>query len=465
MKIKIALFLIFIQLVFSINEVKFVFNFFRNGISSPNKLNEDNSDIFKEKWKKPSLLTTLGMKQQYTLGMKLRQHYIYKLKFLNEKFSNEEFKIFTVDKSSNILTTYIQLLGMYPAALNNDLDENSLKYTNPAYDLYNIEEVSSQLQYSPLPQQAPVFPIKSFPRDNNYFGLSSEENCKGVLDFLNQNKQKDDVKQFINNFSNKYSEIFTEALNLPKEFLFDYSNLNRFCTDFLAGYSDKRDFNSIKKQILDKQINLDTLRNDCRSFKSLDVFSVRLGDINKNVIKISTTNIISQLVSQFDEVILKDNNGQRYTKFMIFNGELEDMASFMAYLNLSLSIQQYYPTFSSTILIELSKVINDSRKSGFTEEDYAINLYFNEKVLISIKYSEFKQKVLTHIVDTKTVDNFCGFIDNSGLFFKIAAILLSIVAAGLGSLIFYLLKKMKKMDIIEDEENDNKKNLLDNEEK
>jgi hypothetical protein len=425
-------------------QVKFAFELYRNGVTSPNILDKKNKDIFKEKWVRPEQLTVIGMKQQFTLGQKLRKHYVSRLYFLNPTFEADQFKIFSVDRSSFLLTAYSQMLGMFPGGGKKMLPPE-LKSALSKYDLYNAEAVYKDLKMSALPKATEVFPIVSFPPENNFFGLTDEKNCPGVKPIIKKNKEKEEVKKHLLKFSQKYFEALRQPLNLTQGYFEKYDNMQLFCNHYLAGYSDKRELNLLKPLNSTGKINFEELAEDCKQFGILDIYSVRLGDKYKDILKIASTNLIGQLISYMDEAIRADANNEPATKFVMYTGDLYDVGSFMAYLQLALGTPIFFPRFSSSLLIQLTKN-NTANANSTKENDFHVNLFFNEKTLSTVKYAHFKQALLSHTTDNNTINDFCGFTDNSSLYFKLAALLLLCASIGLGVWISMLYKKMKKHD-------------------
>jgi hypothetical protein len=425
-------------------QVKFVFELIRNGASSPNILDSNNFDMFGEKWLRPQQLTVTGMKNQFVLGQKLRRHYIDRVDFLPATFDADLFKLFTLDEASWLSSAYVHMLGLYPGG-GATLKPSELQNSMGNYDLHNMEEVYKELKLSALPHQAEVFPIVSFPPENNYFGLTNPETCKGVVSLEKQNLKKNEVKNILKNFTDKYFNPLEKPLNLTQNFFLNFTNTKNFCNQFLAGYTDKREMKKIKQLNATALIDFDEIAEDCRYFGLIEVYTVRLGDKSKDVVKIASTNLIKQLIHYMDEVIKNEILDRPLEKFVLYTGDKFDVGSFLDFLRMSLGTEVYFPKFSSSLMIELSKsrvALNNSTK----EEDFKINIFFNDKTLTSIVYATFKRKLLQNTVDSDTIEDFCGFKEDNTLVFKLAAAFLFCASLGIGLWIYLLFKKMKKYD-------------------
>jgi hypothetical protein len=66
---------------------------------------------------------------------------------------------------------------------------------------------------------------------------------------------------------------------------------------------------------------------------------------------------------------------------------------------------------------------------------------------VSVKYSDFRTKILSHVLSKQEIDNFCGFTDYTTLYFIVAAGLLAAFCAGLGVFIFIYWTRLGKVDL------------------
>jgi len=114
------LLLLLLNLVLIKTELKFVYEVFRHGARSPwapgNKgINETRQDIYGEYWfnSLPGLeseLTSMGMRQHYLLGYKMRSKYV-DTGFLDKSFNMKLIcnAIFTADKLYNFQSVLISI--------------------------------------------------------------------------------------------------------------------------------------------------------------------------------------------------------------------------------------------------------------------------------------------------------------------------------------------------------------------
>jgi hypothetical protein len=422
-------------------QVKFVIEFFRNAISSPSVLNDEKYDILGEKWIQPRVITLKGIKEQYEIGARLRKHYINRLGFLNENFTESEVKVLTVNVNKNILTTNAQLMGMWPAPNGPTLNQDSMKYAVSNFDLYNSEEVYQKLGFSPLPGGAPVFPIKTFAPENNYFELADEENCIGISNIYKKNKNKPLVVDFIKYFRETYTPHFKRFLNITDNHFDNLQNLREFCSAYIAGYSDNREFKKLNLTESGK-VNKTGLLKDCREYKKIVLFDIKLGDERGDIVRLITSNFVIKLFEHLDKIIVAERSQSPHLKMLMLSADYNDISSLLLYTKLAFShINVPYPKYSSLSIFELVKNKNAPQFNA-TEEQYTINIFFNDQVLTSINYSIFKRNLLMLTMDMDSISDFCGFTDYTSLYFKLAAILLFLAFVGIG---FYILNLWRKL--------------------
>ena len=358
-------------------------------------------------------------------------------------------------------------MGMWPAPNGPLLDQDSIKYATSNYDLHNSEEVYRKLKFSPLPGGAPVFPIRTFAPENTYFELTNEENCKGIGKTYEVNRKKPKVIKFLNDFKSRYSNHFQKHLNQTENFLNDTKNIWNVCTAYLAGFSDGRQFKKLK--LPDKGIaNKTGLLKDCKFYKELELFEIRLADLEGEIVRLTTSNLVIKLFDTFDKILLAERSNLPHTKMMMLSAGYRDITSLLLYAKLAFEkIIVPYPKYSSLCIFELVKN-RGAPKLNATEEDYTVNIFFNDQVIISINYSLFKKEMLWLTMDIDEVSDFCGFTDYTSLYFKIAAILLFIVFLAIGLYIMNLWRAMHSQDaaIYKKDEGDTNlnKNLINNEE-
>ena len=99
---KLLIFTLIQLLSFSIsqnNRLVFLYTHFRHGARAPMDLDDNYTDLVKEKWDNPGELTGIGQRMHYLLGLRNRIKYIKNETFLNETFDPHEILIY----SSNLI--------------------------------------------------------------------------------------------------------------------------------------------------------------------------------------------------------------------------------------------------------------------------------------------------------------------------------------------------------------------------
>ena len=103
----------------------FIFVNSRHGARTPLFLLDRHEDMLGGKWVGKGLLTKLGMRQHYELGLKNRKRYP---NFLNNEYDPREILIYSTNFSRAILSAESLLLGLY----------NNISYQNFNFtDIYN----------------------------------------------------------------------------------------------------------------------------------------------------------------------------------------------------------------------------------------------------------------------------------------------------------------------------------------
>jgi hypothetical protein len=453
------LFLLFIDAYCLEDKLRYVFAFSRNGARSPLKLDIEGEDMFGEEWLDEEDVTAVGLQMEYVNGAKLKRHYIDRLQYLSKKFDSRQLKIRTADFSSSLLTSYTQLMSMYPATTGPRLIPEQIKNSLPPYDLYYSEKVLETLGFSALPHNGQVFPVKTFPAENNYFGLTDPKVCVGVKDIIKQNQNKTIIYEAMTNFTKNHFKNLKIILNLTDNFFYNYDNIYNFCDTLMSGIVNKRNFTLFKKNNINDTYIYKTLYKDCNHFLMLDLYEVKLSDKDNKIVRYSMSNLIRKLCHKLDQIMIHDNWNMTLDteKFLMYTGHETEIAAFLVYLNITINTKLYFPKYGSTLILEFIRTKNAPQYA--TTADYLINIYLNENALIKMRYRDFKMNVLPLTVDNKPINIWCGFDDNSGLYFFIAACVLFFFACVIGIWIYYLIQKQKKEQENVEEENNNEENL------
>jgi hypothetical protein len=469
------------------DELRYVISFSRNGARSPDILNSHDYDIFGEKWQDDGQMTANGIKHEYIKGAKLKKHYMDRLRYLTRAFNNEDVSIYTSNSNGALMTVYSQLLGMYPSGSGPKLKQEQLKATLPNVDYIYSDQLYETLGRSAIPEEAQLFPIYTFPPENNYFGLTEDKNCKGIIPIKNKNKERKVITDFQDHFHTKYynktklmNNTYAEKISTDRNYFKNYENVKLFCDNLISGFIDNRKLKILKKVGIIKQ----EIYKDCKEFQKLMLFEVELyDDSNHKIIRTTMSNVFRRLIFYFDGIILKDNRDnsikpqevpidKQYSnedldqKMLIYVGHENDLAAFMAYLKIALGTKLYYPKFGSVVNMEF---IRSKNAPAFANvQDYYVNLYFNDHDLIQLSYKEFKKNIVSHLVSRAEIDRFCGLTEDLSIYFTIAMILLLIISVSLGVWIYFLIRGSKEEDA-EDEPRESEKlnsqeqNLLNNE--
>ena len=429
-------------------DLKFLFEIFRHGARSPISLNQNNLDIFGEKWSGKGELTSVGMRQHFLLGYRNNQTYFTKLNIL--KYSPKEIFITSTDVNRTIMSAYSQLQGMFPSLSGPILNDQQLKKALPPF-LYNFNEEIILLKNNALKEKTNVFPIRIINPVDHDFYLHDSWNCEGIKNLYSENLKNEKLKNFIEKFNKTYGDRIYNALNKTAEnYPFSqYENIHAIFDSFVSGYFDSRKFEKLTTNNIDLQdfLKLST------EFTQLDIYTTVLGDKNLYAGKMSMSPLFNKILSYMDRRINNDiNNINIYTsndpKISMLSGHDTNLAAVMIFLKAAFNnTELIHPNFASSIYFELN--YNSSVEANTPEDKYFVDVYFDDENVLkgSMKYNEFKDKVSKILVSSEEIKNFCGFKDDLGstiLFLLVSVVVLGVIVLGLGAWYVFLVTRKKE---------------------
>lgn len=441
-------FLILFLLTFSLqidgieNKLKYVFNIVRHGARSPWNQVRNFRDSIGFKWAGDSELTDRGLRQLFLLGMKMRLRYVNDLQFLSSSFNPDEMEIKSTDTNRTISSAYSYMTGMYPPYTGPTLSPAQSSHAIPPIASPDQPKIINELQYAALPHFSEVYPIHIFAKIDNYFNLQDPIYCKGVSIIKENNKDRPFVKKFQRDFLLKYSKL-KNALNYTDDYLYNYDNLKLFCDAVISSYFDKRDLNRL-------QVNSTEIYDSCKEIMKIDLFQVSLLSEKDQIINVAMTPPMMKFISYFDTYISLENKGiinsLNLPKFTLYAAHDLNIATFLSYFieTLQIKIKPSYIPFAANILIEFHKL--DNAPIVADSSYYVIHIYYNEELIYNDTYERFKKAVKKTFISNSEIDSFCGFEDNSGLYYMIAICCLACTAFGLGLWILLLLFKNKPVE-------------------
>lgn len=376
------------------SELRFVYNVFRNGVTSPDqdKLNGLNEDIFGERWDSPNELTPSGMRMNYLLG---RRYSIKYKNFLSSTFNPKEVKIISLSYNHTLSSAASLLQGLYPQGTGPNLSgyQRNVAYPPQAkagYGNFNQETFGAPA----LPYNTQVFPISTFSKlDYQYFyAYDIKSNCVPLYYELVDKKNNNSTQSILNEFSNKYGSKLKVALALnDMRILGDFNYVNDIMKNFMSGYIEGK----LLKRLTDANISLEDFNNTATNILNYDLYNIKNEDSGL-LANITFSTFAQALMQYMDLRISLDQQGIDYDSFVdspkiVLNSVKGDqIASILKYLQTNINTKLYYVPYGSSLNFELYRP-DGKENNGLTEFDYFVNIVFNDIPLKTIAYAEFRK--------------------------------------------------------------------------
>ena len=401
MIIKIFFFkLLILELLLSIseNKVLFAFHHFRHGVRTPSDLFEDDLDLIKEKWNGLKELTYVGLRQSYLLGNFIRNKYPNLINY--EKYNPKEIEVISTLTNRTIMSARACLLGIYNNTIkSNNIDESQNDICTPYYlldEVNNYINNNDSIYPDNYPDEVPVHITEL----NDRF-LQLEKICPFMKDIRNKNKERQTIKEFIKKFNETFGEQLLKIYDIKDDenYYMDYENVNDICIQIIINKADDREFKFLKNKI-----DLDYLYNESKKFFELKTTLVYGNDEEGLLAHIGSSILIRRIVSYMENIIYNiENNLNLSPKLVLLASHDTAIANMMGLLNNIFNLPLLGPYYSSNYIFELVKETETN--------EYSVNMIFNNETLMSIKYTDFKNKIKKESFSDQKIGEYCQFSD------------------------------------------------------
>ena len=402
------------------NRLVFLYTHFRHGARAPMAIDENFTDLVKEKWNNPGELTGVGQRMHYLLGLRNRIKYIKNETFLSEKFDPHEILIFSSNLNRTIVSVSSQLQGFFPQSSEKGevLTENQENVAYPGVDV-NCDEINNEIKNlngAALPNKMTLAPVRM---------VNDNDKKMNVYDLTECTEERDQIKKenretipYVVNFTREYNEKYGETIN---KFLgtnnknFTMLDIDEFCDAFLSSYTDQRDLTEFKKTGLD----LKEMNDYCYEYFRVTYLYQFHGDKDKILAHVDSSKLMTELMyymkRRLDADITEedeDSNIKDYSrpKMFMLSGHDSSISAdeilLIRALNLNESELFIFPKFASQLAIEV-KTKNDEKKSSYS--DYYVVGYIDDKEIFKEDADIFINKIEKEIWTEKQVNDFCGF--------------------------------------------------------
>ena len=414
-------------------EIVFVFEHFRHGARSSVFINKQNIDMYDIKWIGDGELTSVGMRMLYLIGVHIRTKYN---NIINNNTSPKELLVYSTDLNRTILSAESQLLGMFPPTKGKAMTPYEIEKSIPPNKIsQEAQDEINKLGNISIPSKVRAIPINFFQKERKPYLLTEEEDCPKTKYIKLRNFNKKDVKGFIKEFSQKYSDKLMEYFNITDNKTFEnYYFLLEVTDHFISNYIHKR---KNLKFFEEKGINLKEYFEECIKFKNISMYEI---ETTKEVGIMAASPIFRDMLHYMDDIIklylnqgIKNMEKNKETrKFIMYSGHDYIIAAVQIYLNEIFGTPCFYPGFASNQFFELHKQDGIDDKQ-LKENHFFVQYLYDGKLLLNVSYPEFKRKISRYMWTRDQIIDFCkihrySFVDYL-LYFVLSFSLISITIA------------------------------------
>ena len=395
MEIFILFYIFILFQIFKCNsEIVFVYEYVRHGARSP--LFEDGNteyiDHFGTKWEGHALLTSVGRRTHYVIGIHNRKKYSSLINF--DKLDINEIQIYSTNSGRTIQSIQAELQAMYLPGTLEPLSKEQLKVALPPIENLpqDVKIEAEELNNETIINGINVFPIQYVPPKK--FLLNKAENCPYMAKYQEEliKKSKKKVDEFLKENDQKFGEYLQKFLNKPnRDFMYDFDFVELYFADeVIANYYDGNNFTDFITQ---------TGINNITEFLEYNKESKNIYIFHQNIDEqagvMAASPQMKDLINYMDNII---NNKTKAPKMIITAGHDDTMNCVLYFMQYSFNIPIEYIPFAASIYFELNK--NDTN-------DYYVEYIFDGKTLLRKDYNSFKNKVLEKIWSEEKINNFC----------------------------------------------------------
>ena len=461
----IFFFLTTLTSLISCEKLIFVATQFRHGAREPLELDNNYLDPLKEKWTNPGELVPTGERMHYILGLRNRLRYITKnYNFLSEQYNPHEILAYSTPLNRTLMSITAQLHGLYSPynTVPKNLTEGQIKMAIPQVDIKDEivqNEIKNLGKYS-LPGGMTIIPIHMILLSEKRARVIKFDKCQSkVSEQEKKNVEELEIlKKEIDYFNEKYGKILNNFYGYSENYKYDFVFMNDFCDCLYVDLVSDRNLTEIKNVISDFEL----LKTDCERIRELNFREFLAGDKNRDVAKLEASTMLLEILMYMKLRIDIDINGdnidsqyQDYSKPKMFLLSSHDssLASHEIFLidtfNLDMNLYRH-PNYCAQMALEVIKK-DSSESEKYSYKDYMVNYYFNDELIHSVNFEEFKEKVEKNAWNMEQVNEYCGLNNNSGnernyldIFFITALVLLLIAVIILSIITNVLNVKLKQ---------------------
>ena len=391
--------------------MRFAFTIFRHGARSAyNEMTPDFKDWFGYQWSGVKELTAVGLRQHYLLGYRSRYYYSEVHDLFPKapyKFDPREILVMSTDSNRTLLSANAQIQGLFQAGKGPTLTKAQVKNAVPPNDESTYKEEKEALGNDALPNKMFVLPVHTFFTRDHYIQLQDKKVCPGVEEIYKKNEQREVVKTFLKELSDKYGAQLSELTGQSNStFLMNYTRAYSVLDAIIAIYTDGRDMT----KFTDKGIDVQDLLNYCFKFFELDF--VGNGEGHDEIGLIAMSPIFRQVLNWMDNKIQHDIKGEfdyigyDTPKYVMYSAHDSTVGAFESFIKAVFGKNIIYAKFAANGQLEL---LRDPKTQGLSEDDFKVQYVFNDEVIFTMPYKEFKSTVEGKLKTAEQIADFCKF--------------------------------------------------------
>ncbi len=479
----------------------FVHTHFRHGARAPLKLHDKKFDILNIEWDNPGELTPVGERMHYILGYRNRLRYIEDTypNFLSQKYDPHEIRIWATTLNRTLMSVYSQLQGMYPISMdekNKDmLTERQIELSVIPIDTEGNEKIENEMKklgnYS-LPNGIKLPPVYTINPSDLKVRMYDHPLCINKTKELKLNNIA--ISEKIINDTKKFNEIYgskiNKILNNSENYQLNFTEVESICDAYISEYTEDRDMPEFEKLSIDKEefleecfiIQGDSFRDQYFSDEE-NVFarveSSQLLQEISNYMKLRVDNDIGKLNNTIENDENELNNelydptDYSKPKMVMYSAHDTTLSTYEMFLLLALGFNKslyIVPKYAAQITLEVTREdIEDLENNNLEYKNYNVEYYFNDKLVFSVPFDQYLEKIDAYAWDKTKIGKWCGYIvddnDDKGNNFRFIILLIVFIAYLFISLSLIVLliiinkNKAKKLsvdsDFIKDDKGEN----------
>ena len=227
-----------LKYISSKENIIFAFQINRHGARAPYFGVENGSDVYKENWTQIEELSSVGKRQLYLLGVKIRKRYMDDYPLLNKTYNPQEIFIKSTDSNRTIESIYSYLQGLYEKGTGETINKKVINNTNiifPPNKNYqkDFEEIIGKFKMNEesaaLPYKISLQPVHLFNKNEHELELYDTRYCFGHKEEYEKRQVRDEMLEFADKINEETNNLFMELENTDNyTFLYDYWTLYKY---------------------------------------------------------------------------------------------------------------------------------------------------------------------------------------------------------------------------------------------